>query len=153
GGFPGVVLKILEPTIRLTLLDGLGKRVTFLEELCQTLGLEGTSCVHARAEELAHDPRYREQFDVATSRAVAALPILCELCLPYVKPGGDFLAMKSTREEKTFENPSLGDGIAKKAEYQIPETDIWHRVIRIPKIKNTAKEYPRRWSKIKKVKI
>ena len=92
-GFPGVPLAIAVPESRITLLDSLGKRVDFLRESCAALGLSNAVCVHARAEEFAGDRR--ESFDLAVSRAVAALPVLCELCLPLVKPGGAFIAMKS----------------------------------------------------------
>lgn len=99
-GFPGVVLAAARPGIRLTLLDSLQKRLTFLEELCRTLEIPVT-LVHARAEEGGRRPELRERFDVATARAVAALPTLCEYCLPFVRTGGRFLAMKgpSYREE------------------------------------------------------
>ena len=94
-GFPGLPLRVLEPSIRLTLLDSLNKRIQFLETVCRELDLPDVACVHARAEEFAAE--HRETFDLAVSRAVAALPVLCELCLPLVKPGGKFLAMKSGR--------------------------------------------------------
>ena len=84
-GFPGMVLKILEPSISLTLVDSLGKRVVWLEKVCEALSLDGVRCLHARAEELALDPGFRDGFDAAVSRAVAAFPALCELCLPYTK--------------------------------------------------------------------
>ena len=93
-GFPGVVLKILAPSLRLTLLDSLNKRLDWLGGLCGALGLDGVSTLHARAEEAGHNPILREQFDYATARAVASLDVLCELCLPFVTPGGAFLAMK-----------------------------------------------------------
>ena len=95
-GFPGVPLAIARPSARVTLLDSLGKRVDFLRESCRTLGLDNVECVHGRAEEFAGERR--ETFDLAVSRAVAALPVLCELCLPLVKVGGAFWAMKSVEE-------------------------------------------------------
>lgn len=98
-GFPGLPLRVLEPSIRLTLLDSLNKRIQFLETVCRELDLPDVACVHARAEEFAAE--HRETFDLAVSRAVAALPVLCELCLPLVRVGGSFIAMKgpSGREE------------------------------------------------------
>ena len=92
-GFPGLPLRILEPSIRLTLLDALQKRITFLQGVCDDLGLDDVACVHGRAEEFAQ--AHRESFDLVTSRAVASLELLSELCLPYVKVGGQFLAMKA----------------------------------------------------------
>ena len=93
-GFPGLPLKIFCPEICLTLMDSLNKRVKFLQTVVDELGLTGVECVHARAEEGARNKKYREQFDIAVSRAVARLPILCEYCLPFVKKGGHFLALK-----------------------------------------------------------
>ena len=95
--FSRSALRVLEPSIRLTLLDSLNKRIQFLETVCRELDLPDVACVHARAEEFAAE--HRETFDLAVSRAVAALPVLCELCLPLVKPGGKFLAMKSVESD------------------------------------------------------
>lgn len=152
-GFPGVPLRIAEPGLRLTLLDSLNKRIAFLEESCAALGLADVSCVHARAEEFAAS--HRESFDLAVSRAVAALPTLCELCLPLVKVGGQFLAMKSshTEEEIAQAKPAvslLGGRIVRVADYTIPTTDVVHRVVCVEKVSPTPKKYPRRFSQIKK---
>lgn len=92
-GFPGLVLKIARPDIKLTLLDGLNKRLIFLNAVLEELGLDGET-VHSRAEDLGKNPKYREKFDIATARAVSNLPVLCEYCIPFVKQGGLFVAMK-----------------------------------------------------------
>ena len=154
-GFPGVVLKILEPSLRLTLADSLGKRVTWLEEVCARLGLEGVTCIHARAEELSLEPPYRDGFDVAASRAVAAFPALCELCLPFVKVGGQFIAMKSVDSaaevqagEKAVK--TLGGRLSTPVDYPVPGAGVTHRLVAVDKVSPTPKGYPRSWGKIKK---
>ena len=154
-GFPGVVLKILEPSLSLTLADSLGKRVRWLEEVCEVLSLDGVLCLHVRAEELALEPGYRDGFDVATSRAVAAFPLLCELCLPFVKVGGVFLAMKSVdsaAETAAGERAvkRLGGKHLEDVDYPIPGTDTLHRLVRVEKTAPTPKGLPRSWGKIKK---
>ena len=154
-GFPGMVLKILEPSLRLTLVDSLGKRLVWLENVCKALSLDGVSCVHARAEELALASPFRDGFDVAVSRAVAAFPALCELCLPYVKPGGVFLAMKSVDSaEETAAGETavkrLGGRLLDSIDYQIPGTEVSHRLVRVEKAAPTPKGLPRSWGKIKK---
>ena len=152
-GFPGMPLKILEPSIRMTLLDSLGKRITFLQEVCDELGLQNVQCVHARAEEFAAE--HRQSFDFAVSRAVANLSVLCELCLPLVKAGGYFLSMKSVESDEELESAkkaikTLGGQVERTADYQIPGTEVVHRVIFIKKIAETPKKYPRPFAKIKK---
>ena len=155
GGFPGLVLKLVEPSIRLTLLDSLGKRVNWLSEVCADLGLTDVSCVHARAEEQALEKGWRDSFDFATARAVADLRLLCELCLPYVKVGGLFLAMKSTDSAQELEDAAhciklLGGRVEEPFDYAIPGAGVTHRVIPIRKAAPTLKGYPRRWAKIQK---
>ena len=150
-GFPGVPLKIVLPESHVTLLDSLNKRIAFLQESCDGLGLRDVDCVHARAEEFGH----REEYDYAVSRAVASLPVLCELCLPLVKVGGEFLAMKSSHTEEEINEAKraialLGGKITEVIDYTIPTSDIVHRVVRIEKISPTAKKYPRRFAQIKK---
>ena len=152
-GFPGVPLAIARPSARVTLLDSLGKRVDFLRESCRTLGLDNVECVHGRAEEFAGERR--ETFDLAVSRAVAALPVLCELCLPLVKVGGAFWAMKSvdTEEEISASKTAvkvLGGRIQAVNDYTIPTTEVVHRVVCIQKTAPTPKKYPRRFARIKK---
>ena len=152
-GFPGLALKIACPELKLTLLDSLDKRVNFLSETCKRLGFDDVKCVHARAEEFA--AAHRESFDIATSRAVASLPLLSELCLPLVKPGGWFLAMKSVDSDQELQSAAraiatLGGEVVKSENYQIPGIGVSHRVIFIKKIKETPKKYPRPFAKIKK---
>ena len=152
-GFPGVPLRIIEPSMHLTLLDALNKRVEFLKEVCGDLGLADVECVHARAEEFAADRR--ESFDLLTSRAVAALPLLCELCLPLVKVGGYFVAMKSVDAGAELDAAAhaievLGGAVERVADYDIPGTEVRHRAILIKKMRETGKKYPRPFAKIKK---
>ncbi len=151
-GFPGMPLRLLEPTVEMTLLDSLGKRITFLEGACAQLGLEDVHCVHARAEEFAAS--HREAFDVATSRAVAALPALLELCLPLVKVGGVFLAMKSVDCQAELAGAqtaveTLGGAVEAVKDYAIPGTDVRHRVVVVRKVRPTPAKYPRPFAKIK----
>jgi len=152
-GFPGFPLKILEPSIRLTALDSLNKRIDFLKEVRDDLGLTGVDCVHGRAEEFAAD--HREGFDIVTSRAVANLRMLSELCLPLVKVGGYFLSMKSVDSEEELNEAktaikTLGGRIETVEDYTIPGTEVVHRLIFIKKIAETPKKYPRAFAKIKK---
>lgn len=152
-GFPGIPLKILESSIRMTLLDSLNKRIDFLNEVCDDLQLQDIKCVHSRAEEFA--AAHREQFDFATSRAVANLQILSELCLPLIKVGGRFLAMKSVDSDAELEQAQkaiaiLGGKLEKKVDYRIPGTEIRHRLVVIQKVKPTPAKYPRIFAKIKK---
>lgn len=152
-GFPGLVLKILCPSAHMILIDSLDKRIGFLRELCGELGLQEIELIHARAEEAAAE--YREKADVATSRAVAGLNVLSELCLPYVKKDGLFIAMKGPDYDAELEaaKPAirkLGGKTEQCDSYQIPGTDITHSLIRIRKIVSTPSGYPRRWAQIKK---
>ena len=152
-GFPGMPMKILEPSIHMTLLDSLGKRITFLQEVCEDLGLTDVQCVHARAEEFAAE--HRQGFDFAVSRAVANLSVLCELCLPLVKVGSTFLSMKSVESDGELEQAEkairlLGGQVERTADYRIPGTEVTHRVIFIKKVAETPKKYPRPFAKIKK---
>ena len=148
-GFPGVPLKIACPGMKLTLLDSLGKRMHWLEEVLPTLGVDA-ECVTARAEEAV--ATRREQYDFATSRAVARLPILLELTAPYVKVGGAVLAMKGTAAKEELEESKraikvLGLQLEKVLEFPMDGTA--HAVIVLRKIAPTPKQYPRRYAKIK----
>ena len=154
-GFPGLPLKILCPTLDVTLLDSLNKRVDWLNEVADQLGLEGVRAIHARAEEQAQVKGFRDSFDFATARAVAELRLLCELCLPYVKVGGYFLSMKSVDSDKELEDAAhcikfLGGRVEGIHDYTIPGTDVKHRLVVIQKVAPTLKGYPRRWANIQK---
>ena len=154
-GFPGLVLKILEPSLSLTLVDSLGKRVAWLEAVCKALSLNGVQCIHARGEELALEADFRDRFDVSTSRAVAAFPALCELCLPYVHTGGVFLAMKSVDSGAEIACglsavQRLGGKAPESWDYSIPEAGVSHRIVSVQKLSPTPKGLPRSWGKIKK---
>ena len=152
-GFPGMVLKILCPEMELTLLDSLDKRLRFLQTVCDELGFADVQCLHARAEEAP--PRLRESFDLACARAVARLNLLSELCLPFVKPGGQFIAMKGPelREELREAEKGirlLGGEVERTAEYPVPGTDTRHNAVLIRKVAETPKKYPRKWGQMKK---
>ncbi|MCL2827886.1 MAG: 16S rRNA (guanine(527)-N(7))-methyltransferase RsmG [Oscillospiraceae bacterium] len=154
-GFPGLPLKITIPSLEVTLLDGHNKRVTFLAELCAQLGLEGIQCIHARAEEWVATPGEREGYDYATSRAVARLNILAELCLPYVKPGGAFLPMKAVDSDEEIGEAEaavkiLGGETEGCHDYTLPGTDIQRRIVDIRKVAPTPEKYPRRFARIQK---
>ena len=152
-GFPGIPLAIALPESSITLLDSLNKRIDFLRQAGDNLGLTNAEYVHGRAEEFAAE--HREAFDFAVSRAVANLPMLTELCLPLVKVGGQFLAMKSSHTEEEIAAAKsaiskLGGRIEAVADYTIPTTDVVHRVVRIRKVSPTPSKYPRRFAQIKK---
>lgn len=151
-GFPGLPLKIAQEDIRLTLLDSQAKRVHFLAETCEKLGFADVPCIHARAEET---PELRGGFDIAVSRAVARLYLLCELCLPFVRKDGVFLAMKGPDcaeelEEAARAIRTLGGTYERTIPYTIPGTDIVHSVVVIRKTGDTPAKYPRRWAKMQK---
>ena len=152
-GFPGLALKIARPSIDLTLLDSLDKRVRFLSQTCEALGFSDVRCLHARAEEAPAE--LREAFDAATSRAVARLNLLSELCLPFVKVGGLFIAMKGPDVEEELSEAkkaiaTLGGRCERVVSYPVPGTDAVHSAVLIRKVKPTPPKYPRRWAQIKK---
>ena len=154
-GFPGMVLKILVPSLNITLFDSLQKRLHWLEEVAGTLNLSGVTTLHGRAEEAGMAPNLREQFDFATARAVADLRLLAEMCLPFVKLGGRFLAMKcgdcgEELEQAAKAIETLGGKIAGFHDYTIPHTEVTHRVVVIDKVAPTPGKYPRRWAKMQK---
>lgn len=148
-GFPGIVTKIYKPELELTLMEPTGKRVDFLKYLCGELGLTGVEFAKERAEEAARKI-WREQFDVASARAVAALPVLCEYCLPFVKDGGAFLALKGAEDEVATAKcaiATLGGELEQNVSYKLPSGDSRHLVV-VRKISQTPTKYPRKPKKI-----
>lgn len=152
-GFPGMVLKIARPDIELCLMDSLGKRINFLNEVCRELGISAQT-VHSRAEEGARKGEYRERFDIACARAVAALPTLAEYCVPYVKVGGLFVAMKGPSAEDEIKAAytavkTLGGEKAELIAETLPD-DSSRSFVLIKKISQTPTKYPRQSAKIAK---
>ena len=154
GGLPGLALKIARPGTDMTLLDATEKKVAFLSELSGRLGVP-CRCVAARAEELALAPPHREGYDIAVARAVAELRVLAELCLPFVKVGGRFLALKAAGSDGEIDAAgraidALGGRISEVCEFTIPGTDIARRVVVVEKTAATPGRFPRRWAAITK---
>lgn len=154
-GFPGHPIKIVRPDIALCSIDSLGKRLNFLADLESKLGMDKCSRVHLRAEEAGAKPEFREKFDYSTARAVARLRVLAEYCLPLVKVGGYFIAMKGSEAEEEIDEAkpaitTLGGQIEKVIEYNLPMTDNKRTIILIKKIASTDKKYPRSNAKIAK---
>ena len=152
-GFPGVVLKIARPDIKLTLIDSLNKRLVFLGEVCAQLGIEA-ELIHSRAEDGARDEKLRESFDFAVSTAVARMNVLSEYCLPYVKVGGAFCAMKGAQANEEFKESlnainTLGGKLEKKYFFELPENGGERAIAVVRKVKNTPQKYPRQSGKIK----
>ena len=152
-GFPGVVLKIARPNIKLTLIDSLNKRLVFLGEVCAQLGIEA-ELIHSRAEDGARDEKLRESFDFAVSRAVARMNVLSEYCLPYVKVGGAFCAMKGAQANEEFKESlnainTLGGKLENKYFFELPENGGERAIAVVRKVKNTPQKYPRQSGKIK----
>lgn len=148
-GFPGLPLKILYPEKEIILLDSLQKRINFLEEVKNKLQLKEIQCLHGRAEELAKNRSYRENFDISVSRAVARLNVLVEYMLPFTKVGGKCICMKGPKSEEELEEAKhaieiLGGEIQNNEKIFLPETDMQRNYIVIKKVKNTPKQYPRK---------
>lgn len=148
-GFPGLPLKIVFPHLEVILLDSLQKRILFLNEVIHDLGLFQIEAKHGRAEDYAKDVKYRENFDLCVSRAVADLSVLSEYCIPFVKIGGKFISYKSDlidEEVKHSENAIhiLGGNIQKIEKFQLPESEIKRSFISISKERTTNKRYPRK---------
>lgn len=148
-GFPGIPIKIMMPDIEVVLLDSLNKRVNFLNEVIKELKLEGITAIHGRAEDFARENNYREKFDLAVSRAVANMAVLSELCIPYVKLNGYFVALKGPAvdaeiKEGTKAVDVLGGSIEQVINVEVEGTDLKHNLVVVKKVKQTPKIYPRK---------
>lgn len=148
-GFPGIPLKIVYPKLEVVLLDSLNKRVKFLNAVIEKLNLNGITAVHGRAEDLARQKEYREQFDVTVSRAVANLASLSEYCLPFTKVGGIFIPYKSGAVDMELQEAqraiqTLGGEYQNTVKFRLPDTDIDRSLVVIKKKKETPKKYPRK---------
>lgn len=148
-GFPGIPLHILFPHVQLTIVDSLNKRIQFLNHLVQELGLTGVECLHGRAEEVARKPQYRDQFDLVTARAVARLNVLNEFCLPFVKTGGLFAAMKGTNPAEEIDEAAkslqvLQGSFLADHKLTLPVEQSERHIILIAKKGSTPKAYPRK---------
>ena len=148
-GFPGIPLKIAFPHLKVTLLDSLNKRIKFLNEVIDLLELDDIKTIHGRAEDYAKQAEYREQYDICVSRAVANLAPLSEYCLPYVKVDGLFVPYKSGEIDEELKSSEkavsiLGGKVEEVVKFQLPGTDIGRSFVKIHKIKETKKKYPRK---------
>ena len=148
-GFPGIPLKIAFPELEVCLADSLNKRVLFLNEVIEELGLTKISAVHGRAEELARKKEYREQFDLCVSRAVANLATLSEYCLPFVKVGGKFISYKANEVEEETKQAEhalevLGGACVDIQKFQLPDSEMNRAFVIIEKKKKTLATYPRK---------
>lgn len=148
-GFPGIPLKIVFPHLKVVLLDSLNKRINFLNTVITELDLKEIKTIHGRAEDYAKQSEYREEFDLCVSRAVANLSTLSEYCLPYVKVGGMFIPYKSGEIDEEIQQAGnaisiLGGKIDKVIKFQLPGTEVNRSFVKINKIKNTGKKYPRK---------
>lgn len=148
-GFPGIPLKIAYPDTEFVLVDSLKKRICFLEEVTEKLGLTGIKAIHGRAEDLGRDKKYRDSFDLCLSRAVANLNTLTEYCIPFVKVNGFFISYKSRKgleEVKNLDNcmKLLGSDIVKIDQFTLSDIETERVLIKIKKLKTTSKKYPRR---------
>lgn len=155
GGFPGIPLKIINPTIDLVMLDSRLKKIEYLQEVIDAFDFENTLAIHGRAEDYGQLVDFRESFDIVVSRAVANLTVLSEYCLPFVKKGGYFIAMKGTKSDEEINEAKkaikvLGGSIEEVIEFNLPETDYDRSIILIKKEKHTPKKYPRNPGKPKK---
>ena len=148
-GFPGIPLKIAFPNLKITLLDSLNKRINFLNEVIDALGLKKVSAVHGRAEEMASNATHRQQYDLCVSRAVSNLAVLTEYCLPFVKKGGLFVSYKSADSDAEIQEGKkaisiLGGKLTSVDKFQLPDSDLRRALVCIKKVKDTPKKYPRK---------
>lgn len=148
-GFPGIPLKLARPDVKMTLIDSLGKRVKFLNEVISALEIENTKAIHMRAEDGGQNEIFREKFDCCVSRAVANLAVLSEYCLPFVKVGGVFVSLKGPKAAEEIEEgktavATLGGKVRAVVPVSIPNSDISHNIVIIDKVKKTPRQYPRK---------
>ncbi|WP_062051976.1 16S rRNA (guanine(527)-N(7))-methyltransferase RsmG [Bacillus sp. JCM 19034] len=148
-GFPSIPIKILFPELHVSIVDSLKKRITFLENLVSTLGLQNVSLHHDRAETFGQHKKYRESYDIVTARAVARLSVLAELCIPLIKENGDFLAMKASGGSAELEDAKkaisiLGAELQGDYSFTLPIEESERHIIHMTKIKKTPKKYPRK---------
>lgn len=148
-GFPGIPLSIIRNDVNVTLMDSLNKRIKFLDEVVNEIKLGNVDTVHSRAEELGHNKDYREQFDIATSRAVAPLNVLLEYLMPFVKVGGYCICMKGSNIDEEIKNSKkalqlLSGEIVNIDSFELPETDYGRNVIIVKKVASNANKYPRK---------
>ena len=148
-GFPGLPIAIMNPNVQVTLLDSLNKRINFLNTVINNIGLKNVITIHSRAEDGARKPELREKFDVATSRAVANMAVLSEFCMPYIKVGGHFVALKGPAIEEELKDGQkaiavLGGELKEIIEVNIEESDLKHNIVEIKKINKCSKVYPRK---------
>ena len=148
-GFPGIPLKIAFPSLRVTLIDSLNKRVLFLNDVIASLGLTDINAFHGRAEDFAHNKDYREAFDIVVSRAVTNMTVLSEFCIPYVKTDGFFIPYKSEKVKDELKESMgairlLGGEVSSECEFTLPGSSLYRDLIMIKKIKSTPDKYPRK---------
>lgn len=148
-GFPGIPLKIAFPQLKITLMDSLNKRIKFLNEVIEQLGLKEITAVHSRAEDLGRDKDYREKYDLSVSRAVANLSTLSEYCMPFVKPGGFFISYKSGKIEEELSSAKhaiflLGGKVNRIESFTLDGAEAERTLIKIEKVSEISKKYPRK---------
>lgn len=151
-GFPGLPLKICLENSKVTLLDSLNKRINFLSEVCSNINIDDIELIHGRAEDFGKDENYREQYDIATARAVAGLPILMEFCVPFIKVGGYFVCLKGPNADTELEESRkameiLGLEFVEKIDVDLPEIELKHNIVVFKKVNNTPAKYPRKAGK------